>query len=317
MGYVFVPHTLNLKPYTASLYPAVKTFKIKAPAKLNIRLKVTGRRPDGYHELVSIMIPIDLFDLLELTVDPGGGIKLACEGTQIPTDENNLAFRAAQSFFSRTGIREEVSIKLIKNVPVAAGMGGGSSDAAATLLALNEMWSRPLSLPEMHDLAIGLGADVPFFLEGKPCLARGIGEILEPLDSWPKCWFVIVRPPIEVSTSWVYSNLKFVLTTDEYDNIKQTLSHVPISIPQILENDLERVTSATFPIVETIKKSLIQAGAQGALMTGSGPSVFGVFPSLDEALFGKKELVSQNLGAVFMVTTWSGSAFTQLPSLGT
>ncbi len=317
MGYHFVPHTLNLIPYTASLYPAVKTFKIKAPAKLNIRLKVTGRRPDGYHELVSIMIPIDLFDFLELTVDPGGGIKLACEGIQIPTDENNLAFRAAQSFFSRTGIREEVSIKLIKNIPVAAGMGGGSSDAAATLLALNEMWSRPLSLPEMHDLAIGLGADVPFFLEGKPCLARGIGEILEPLDSWPKCWFVIVRPPIEVSTSWVYSNLKFVLTTDEYDYIKQTLSHVPISIPQILENDLERVTSATFPIVETIKKSLIQAGAQGALMTGSGPSVFGVFPSLDEALSGKKELVSQNLGAVFMATTWSGSAFTQLPSLGT
>ena len=298
--------TAYLIPYTASLYPPVKTFRIKAPAKLNIRLKVTGRRPDGYHELVSIMIPIDLFDLLELTVDPGEGIKLVCEGTQLPNDESNLAFRAAQSFFSRTGIREAVSIKLIKNVPVAAGMGGGSSDAAATLLALNEMWSRPLSLPEMHDLAIGLGADVPFFLEGKPCLAQGIGEILEPLDSWPKCWFVIVRPPIEVSTSWVYSNLKFVLTTDEYDNIKQTLSHVPISIPQILENDLERVTSATFPIVETIKKSLIQAGAQGALMTGSGPSVFGVFPSLDEALFGKKELVSQNLGAVFMATTWSG-----------
>jgi 4-diphosphocytidyl-2-C-methyl-D-erythritol kinase len=298
-----------LKPYTVNLYAIthiVKTFRIKAPAKLNIRLKVTGRRPDGYHELVSIMIPIDLFDLLELTVDPGWGIKLACEGTQLPNDESNLAFRAAQSFFSRTGIREAVSIKLIKNVPVAAGMGGGSSDAAATLLALNEMWSRPLSLPEMHDLAIGLGADVPFFLEGKPCLARGIGEILEPLDSWPKCWFVVVRPPIEVSTSWVYSNLKLVLTTDEYDNIKQTLSHVPISIPQILENDLERVTSATFPIVETIKKSLIQAGAQGALMTGSGPSVFGVFPSLDEALFGKKELVSQNLGAVFMATTWSG-----------
>ena len=295
----------------------MKTLRIKAPAKLNIRLKVTGRRPHGYHELVSIMVPIDLFDLLELTVDPGGGIKLACEGMHVPTDESNLAFRAARSFFSGTGIREEVSIKLIKNIPVAAGMGGGSSDAAATLLALNEMWSRPLSLPEMHDLAIGLGADVPFFLEGKPCLARGIGEILEPLESWPKCWFVIVRPPIEVSTSWVYSNLKFVLTTDEYDNIKQTLSHVPISIPQILENDLERVTSATFPIVETIKNSLIQAGAQGALMTGSGPSVFGLFPSLDKALLGKQELVSQGLGDVFMATTWSGSAFTQLPSPGT
>jgi 4-diphosphocytidyl-2-C-methyl-D-erythritol kinase len=295
----------------------VKTFKIKAPAKLNIRLKVTGRRPDGYHDLVSIMAPIDLFDLLELTIARGGGIKLACEGIPVPADESNLVFRAARSFFSRTGLREEVSIKLFKHIPVAAGMGGGSSDAAATLLALNEMWSRPLSSPEIHDLATGLGADVPFFLEGKPCLARGIGEILEPLDSWPKCWFVIVHPPIEVSTSWVYCNLKLVLTTNEYDNIKQTLSHVPISIPQILENDLERVTSATFPIVETIKKNLIQAGAQGALMTGSGPSVFGLFPSPDEALFGKKELVSQNLGAVFMATTWSGSAFTQLSSPGT
>jgi 4-diphosphocytidyl-2-C-methyl-D-erythritol kinase len=262
------------------------------------------------------MIPIDLFDLLELTVAQGGGIKLACEGIPVPTDESNLVCRAARSFFSRTDLPEEVSIKLIKHVPVAAGMGGGSSDAAATLLALNEMWARPLSSPEMHDLATGLGADVPFFLEGKPCLARGIGEILEPLDSWPKCWFVIVHPPIEVSTSWVYGNLKLLLTTDEYDNIKQILSHVPILIPQILENDLERITSATFPIVETIKKSLILAGAEGALMTGSGPTVFGVFPSLDEALLGKRELVSQNLGDVFMTTTWSGSAFERSNDMG-
>jgi 4-diphosphocytidyl-2-C-methyl-D-erythritol kinase len=255
------------------------------------------------------MIPIDLFDLLELTVGRGGGIKLTCEGIRVPTDESNLAFRAARSFFLRTALPEDVAIRLIKNVPVAAGMGGGSSDAAATLLALNELRSRPLSLPEMHDLAVGLGADVPLFLEGKPCLARGIGEILEPLEAWPKCWFVIVHPPIEVSTSWVYGNLKLQLTTNEYDNIKQILSHVPISIPQILENDLERVTSATFPIVETIKKSLIHAGAQGALMTGSGPTVFGVFHSLDEALLGKQKLISQNLGDVFMATTWSESAF--------
>jgi 4-diphosphocytidyl-2-C-methyl-D-erythritol kinase len=262
------------------------------------------------------MIPIDLFDLLELTVTQGRGIKLACEGIPLPSDESNLVFRAARSFFSRTGLREDVSIKLTKLVPVAAGMGGGSSDAASTLLALNEMWSRPLSSPEIHDLATGLGADVSFFLQGKPCLARGIGEILEPLDSWPECWFVIVRPPIEVSTSWVYENLKLLLTTDEYDNIKQTLSHTPISIPQILENDLEGVTSAAFPIVETIKKSLIIAGAEGALMTGSGPTVFGVFSSQDEALLGKQELVSQNLGDVFVATTWSGSALTQSASPG-
>jgi 4-diphosphocytidyl-2-C-methyl-D-erythritol kinase len=287
----------------------VKTLCIKAPAKLNIRLKVTGRRRDGYHELVSIMIPIDLFDRLELTDTPGGGITLVCEGMKVPKDETNLVHRAARSFFSRTGLHEGTAIKLIKNIPVAAGMGGGSSDAAAVLMALNNMWSKPLSQSELHKIAVELGADVPFFLMGKPCLARGIGEILEPLRAWPKCWYIIVRPPVEVSTSWVYRNLKLILTTGEYDYIKQTLNDAPVSIPQILENDLERVTSVAFPIIGTIKKSLIQAGAQGALMTGSGPSVFGVFPTKDQALSGKQHLVLQNLGDVFMATTWSRSSF--------
>ena len=280
------------------------TFKIKAPAKLNIRLKVTGRRRDGYHELVSIMVPIDLFDHLELSDNRGGGISLICEGLEVPNNETNLVHKAARSFFSRTGFHEGIAIKLFKNIPVSAGMGGGSSDAAAMLLALNEMRSKPLSLSELHKIAVELGADVPFFLMGRPCLARGIGEILEPIEAWPKCWYVIVRPPIEVSTSWVYGKLKLILTTTEYDYIKQTLDRTIVSIPQVLENDLERVTSATFPIIETIKKSLIQAGAQGALMTGSGPSVFGVFPTKDQALSGKQNLVSQNLGDVFMATTW-------------
>ena len=284
-------------------------FKIKAPAKLNLRLKVTGLRRDGYHELVSVMIPIDLFDLLEFEDIRERGIRLVCEGKKVPRDETNLVHRAARSFFSRTGIREGVAIKLIKNIPVSAGMGGGSSDAAAVLLALNEMWSRPLSFAELHKVAVELGADVPFFLIGKPCLARGIGEILEPLKTWPKCWYIIVRPPVEVSTSWVYGNLKLILTTGEYDYIKQVLNDAPVSIPQILENDLERVTLAAFPVIETIKKSLIQAGAQGALMTGSGPSVFGVFTTEEQALSGKQQLVLQNLGDVFMATTWSKSLF--------
>jgi 4-diphosphocytidyl-2-C-methyl-D-erythritol kinase len=226
---------------------------------------------------------------------------------EVPADETNLVHRAARSFFSQTGFHEGITIKLFKSIPVAAGMGGGSSDAAATLLALNEMWSKPLSLSELHKIAIELGADVPFFLMGRPCLARGIGEILEPIEAWPKCWYVIVRPPIEVSTPWVYGNLKLLLTTSEYDYIKQILKGATVSIPQILENDLERVTAATFPIIETIKKSLIQAGAQGALMTGSGPSVFGVFSTKDRALSGKQNLITRNLGDVFMATTWSRS----------
>ena len=283
---------------------------------MNIRLKVTGRREDGYHELVSIMIPVDLFDHLELDTTRGGGITFACEGLKVPRGENNLVHRAARSFFLRTGFREEISIKLIKNIPVAAGMGGGSSDAAAVLLALNEMWSGPLSFSELHKIAVELGADIPFFLTGEPCLARGIGEILEPIKTWPKCWYVIVRPPVEVTTSWVYGNLKLILTTGEYDYIKKILNEAPVSVPQILENDLERVTVATFPIIETIKKSLIQAGAQGALMTGSGPSVFGVFPTKDQALSGKQHLALQNLGDVFMATTWSRASFSSFSSSG-
>ena len=173
--------------------------KIKAPAKLNLRLKITGRRKDGYHELSSIMVPISLFDLLELRVVPHG-IALQCEGIAVPPDETNLVYRAAQTFFARAGIQIGVTVKLVKKIPVAAGMGGGSSDAAATLLALSRIWPRALPPSEVHRIALDLGADVPFFLECKPALASGIGEILEPLAEWPSYWYVVVNPGLEVST---------------------------------------------------------------------------------------------------------------------
>lgn len=278
-------------------------YTTKAPAKLNLRLNVTDRRSDGYHELISIMVPIDLFDLLELTVVPQG-ITLECEGLQVPGDRSNLVYQAARSFLSRTGIQKGISIKLIKNIPVAAGMGGGSSDAAATLLTLNEIWSRPLSLSGLHDLAIQLGADVPFFLYSRPSLAQGIGEILEPLEEWPKYWYVIVTPPLKVSTSWVFNHPKLKLTTYEYDNIIAILKSDHFAISRILENDLEKVTAESFPIIEKIKKCLIDAGAEGAIMTGSGPSVFGVFLSLNQAGLAKQYLISQNLGDVFVATNW-------------
>lgn len=280
------------------------TYRIKAPAKLNVRLKVIGRRKDGYHELISIMVPIDLYDLLELNVIRRNGIKIACEGFNVPTDETNLVYRAAESFLFQTGIKDGISIKLVKNIPVAAGLGGGSSDAAATLLCLNEINSRPLSQSELHDLAVQLGADVPFFLYSRPALARGIGEILEPLMKWPKFWHVIVTPPLQICTSWVYRNFKLELTTGEYDYILNLLNSDPFSISHILENDLEKVTSASFPIIDTLKKLLVDAGAQGAIMSGSGPSVFGVFSSLNQAISAKKLLSSRDLGDVFVTTNW-------------
>jgi 4-diphosphocytidyl-2-C-methyl-D-erythritol kinase len=278
---------------------------VKAPAKLNIRLKITGIRPDGYHELVSIMVPVDLFDLLEVSSKISGGIALACEGFHVPCDETNLVHRAAQSFLLRTGIQIGVRIKLVKGVPVSAGMGGGSSDAAAVLLALNEMCSGPLSQEELHSIAIQLGADVPFFLYGRPAIARGIGEILEPLGGWPNLWYVIVTPPLQVSTAWVYGNLKSKkLTAGEYDYIRHVLEKDHFTVSHILENDLEAVTSASFPVIETIKKHLLDAGAEGALMTGSGPTVFGVFSSQDQAILARKHAISWDLGDVFLAKGW-------------
>ena len=273
---------------------------------MNLRLKVTGRRTDGYHELVSIMIPVSLFDSLEVAVADHGRINLTCRGFSVPGDENNLVVRAASLFMTQAGIEKGLDVRLTKRIPVAAGMGGGSSDAAATLLVLNTVWAGALSPEALHDLGRQIGADVPFFLYGKPALARGIGDILEPLGDWPDWCYIIVTPPVQISTPWVYGNFQLKkLTRDEAEYIKISLGSHAIHILQILENDLETVTSATFPIIDTIKKALIEAGAEGALMTGSGPSVFGVFRSLKEAESARKNLISRRLGDVFVARTWT------------
>ena len=281
-----------------------KTYRIEAPAKLNIRLKITGRRPDGYHELVSIMVPVNLLDFIEVQKKKTPGTDLSISGLPLPLDENNLVVRAAQAFLGSTGLQEGLSIKISKNIPVAAGLGGGSSDAAATLLLLNEVYSAPLSERDLRGLALQLGADVPFFLLCEPCLASGIGEILEPLAKWPELWYVIVSPQLPVSTAWVYQNYRMKLTRGEYASIKKQLKRDSLPFSQILENDLESVTSAKFPIIRTIKEFLMENGAEGALMSGSGSSVFGVFGSLEKAESVKLHLTSVNLGDVFVTTEY-------------
>lgn len=274
---------------------------IRAYAKLNIRLKITGRRPDGYHELVSIMVPVSLFDALELAINASREIDLSCQGLPAGKSEENLAYLAAQAFFSFTGIARGLSIKLIKNIPVGAGLGGGSSDAASVLLSLNEMFSNPLTLKELLKIAAGLGADVPFFLYSSPCIATGIGDILEPIKDWPEIWYVIVTPPLHVSTSWVYSNVRLKLTTGEYEFILNSLEKEPLDVLSILENDLESVTCSCYPVINELKKLLFDAGAEGALMSGSGPSVFGVFDSRSSALEAEEYLLSEKVGDVFAV----------------
>jgi 4-diphosphocytidyl-2-C-methyl-D-erythritol kinase len=281
-----------------------KTFRTEAPAKLNIRLKITGKRPDGYHELVSIMVPVSLLDFIEVQQKKPPGVHLSVRGLPVPEDESNLVSRAAHSFLSHTGLQEGLSIRVSKNIPVAAGLGGGSSDAAATLLLLNEIYSTPLSARDLRGLALQLGADVPFFLRCEPCLATGIGEILEPLGKWPELWYIIVSPQLPVSTAWVYQHYRMKLTTEEHPFIKKQLQEDSFSVSQILENDLESVTSAKFPIIRTIKGLLMENGAEGALMSGSGSSVFGVFGSLEKAESARERLTPLKLGDVFVTTNY-------------
>lgn len=277
--------------------------RVKTPAKLNVRLKVIGRRPNGYHDLVSIMVPITLFDELELEKSDRG-ITLITEGFTVPNNPDNLVYRAAEVFFKRADLKAGVDIKLKKGIPVAAGMGGGSSDGAATLRSLNELFSKPFSIAELSNMAVQLGADVPFFLQPRPCIARGIGEILEPIENWPEMRYVIVHPPLEISTAWVYANLKLGLTGDEDGYIRKCLKFRFSSIASILENDLEQVTIAHYPVIDSIKSHLLKAGAEGALMTGSGPTVFGLFSSLDKAQIAAQDLAALNLGEVFIATDW-------------
>lgn len=277
--------------------------RVKAHAKVNICLKITGKRPDGYHDLFSVMVPVDLCDNLDISLNNTDRIKIHSKGFSVPSDSTNLIFQAAESFFLKTGIKNRgMEIKLDKKIPVAAGLGGGSSDAASTLLALNELYSFPMNKADLHKTALEIGADVPFFLEAVPSIATGIGEVLEPLGNWPELWYLIVTPPLKISTAWVYKNFKMELTSGEYSYIKKILKNDDIEVSSILENDLEKVTSTRFPVINTLKKKIMDAGAEGAIMSGSGPSVFGIFLSRRKAASARDSIMSHNPGHVNMVS---------------
>ncbi len=267
-------------------------FVQKAPAKINIYLKITGRRPDGYHTLVTFMQKVSLFD--ELTFERcSGGVHLACSQAGLPTDKDNLVYRAAELFFRTMGWRlaepeRGVAITLNKTIPIAAGLGGGSSDAAATLLGLNTLFDCGCSEEGLAAMGLQLGADVPFFLaESAACLGEGIGEILSPVDPVRGYNVVLVNPGFPVSTQWAYQN--FALTNSgRASNLKNL---------QIMEdgaegecksastsfflmnacNDLESVTLQRHPEIAQIKSEILANGADVAMMSGSGPTVFGLF----------------------------------------
>jgi 4-diphosphocytidyl-2-C-methyl-D-erythritol kinase len=249
--------------------------KKKSPAKINLYLRVIQKRDDGYHDIISLMQLITLYDELSFSLHDSG-IVLDCPQSDLPVDENNLVYRAAAAFYSRTGIIPGIKITIHKHIPVGAGLGGGSSNAATTLAALNEIYKKPLTKKELMQVGATLGTDVPFFIFGKTAWASGRGETLEEAPPLPPLWFVIINPGFSVSTKEIYQGLNWGLTKKRINYSIPRFSSVK-EIAAGLTNDLEGVTLALYPVLKQIKAFLLENGALGALMTGSGPTVFGIF----------------------------------------
>jgi len=265
-----------------------KTLVVEAAAKLNLCLHVLGRRVDGYHELAMAMQRITLCDRLEISVESGRGISLCTTGGELDCDEN-IAAKAARLYLEASGINRRVSILLQKNIPIAAGLGGGSADAAAVLEALNRFCDHRLSPERLAQLAAQLGADVPFFLFKDPAWATGIGTHLEPLSPLPDVWYLLLNPGFAVSTAWVYQSLQLT-KGGELANLPRFSVKTVAELVDSLHNDLERVTAARYPEIGQMKKFLLDQGAEGALMSGSGASVFGIFLSEAQACVAQQAL---------------------------
>ena len=273
---------------------------LNAPAKINLYLRVIGRRPDGYHLLETVMQKVTLYDEIELR-PRSEGIRLRCSGGGVPENRMNLVYRAAELLLHanrerRGGAECGVDITLTKKIPVAAGLGGGSSDAAAMLRGLNDLYACGFSTAELAEMGLRLGADVPFFLNDAPsALATGVGEILQPVEPLSGFSVLLINPGFPVSTRWVYQN--FALTNKKnVSTLKslqegvveaRVLSHSAQAVTPatVLVNDLETVTVSTFPEIGRLKDELLQNGATKALMSGSGPTVFGLFADRQHAIF--------------------------------
>jgi 4-diphosphocytidyl-2-C-methyl-D-erythritol kinase len=253
----------------------VKKTTILAPAKVNYRLDVLRKRPDGYHDLRMIMQRIDLCDEITLSVSGAPGIRVTCGREGVPDGPANIAWRAAELLLKEAGVEAGVEIDIVKRIPVAAGLGGGSSDGASVLMGLNELLGLGFPDGRLMEIGVKIGADVPFFIFRKAALAEGVGEILSEIEAVPAAWIVLVNPNAPVSTAWVYGNLQLT-NRGELRTIPRFFETVP-ALCAVLSNDLETVTVGRFPVIAEIKDRLLAAGAAGALMSGSGPTVFGIF----------------------------------------
>lgn len=254
--------------------------RLRAMAKINLGLDVLGKRSDGYHEVRMVMQTVYMYDTVDLTMRVRPGITVETNLPFLPVDKGNLVYRAAQLLTEEFGLKNGLHIRLEKHIPVAAGMAGGSSDAAAVLVGVNRMFHLGLSRDALMERGVRLGADVPYCVMRGTALAEGIGEKLTPLPSAPDCHILIAKPPISVSTRYVYENLRLDPETAHPD-IDRLLTGIRgenlAEVAAGLGNVLETVAVPAWPVIGEIKEQMLENGALGALMSGSGPTVFGVF----------------------------------------
>ncbi len=259
--------------------------ELKARAKINLSLDVLSKRPDGYHEVEMIMQTIELHDVVHIQ-EIDKGIEIQCGSPWVPNDSRNIAYKAASLLMDKCGLKGGVKISIRKNIPVSAGLAGGSTDAAAVLSGMNSIFNLGLGKRELMELGRKIGADVPFCIKGGTMLSRGIGEILTEIESFSNVNIVLVKPKIGVSTEWVYRNLDLTNIGDRPDTglITELIGKGDVKgVAQNMRNVLERVTVKKHGVINEIKDRLAAAGALGSMMSGSGPTVFGIFENGEKA----------------------------------
>lgn len=280
------------------------TLTRKAYAKINLGLDVVRRLENGYHEVRMIMQTVGIHDVLTFKAAQSG-IRITTDSGELPVGEDNLIYKAARLLTETGNVQEGVEIHLEKHIPIAAGMAGGSSDAAATLLGLNDLFSLGMSEERLRELGVRIGADVPYCIMGGTALAEGIGELLTPLPPAPPCVLLIAKPDIQVSTKYVYEHLDAagVWQHPDIDGMRLAIENGDLSgVTARLGNVLETVTAERYPVIGQIKEEMLAQGALGSLMSGSGPTVFGIYGEEKQARQARETLKRQGLARDLFVT---------------
>ena len=279
-------------------------YRIKAYAKINLGLDVVRRLENGYHEVKMVMQTVGIYDVLDFQ-RTAGGIVITTDSGELPTDENNLIYKAAKLMMEAYHIGEGVKIHLEKHIPIAAGMAGGSTDAAATLKGMNRLFDLGCTLKDLMELGVKIGADVPYCVMGGTALAEGIGEKLTPLAPAPDCYVLVAKPDINVSTKYVYEHLdaQEIVKHPDIDGMVEAITEESLQgILDRMENVLETVTVSAYPVIQTIKDRMKDLGAINSLMSGSGPTVFGIFVEKDMARRAYDKLEDEQLAKQIFLT---------------